>query len=78
MTSWKDLVISAQNVELFQVLSLFFLNERAQDCAYFIDIAERYNQLAGARKKKKKVNLAKLDPLDLLLPPPPRLELPFL
>ena len=51
MASWKDLVISAQNVELFQVLSLFFLNERAQDCAYFIDIEIGYNRLAGKETK---------------------------
>ena len=52
----------------------FFFNERARDCAYFIDKAERNNRLGG--EKEKKIILAKQDSLDLLPPPPPSQELP--
>jgi len=34
-------------------VSRFFLNERAQDCAYFIDKEEEYIRLTGKKSKKR-------------------------
>ena len=40
-----------QPMLFFRKTNAFFLNERARDCAYFIDIEVGYNRLAGKETK---------------------------